>query len=137
MRFMKRFGDKFLYGYFIRFFLVGGAALSCSLAGFYLLVDQAGISYLSATALLFFVVNFFSFLLNKYFTFRTESIHLPREMGRYYAIMASSFVLNLISMFLLVDVFGVWYIAASVITAFLMMWYNFCWSYFWGFGKGI
>lgn len=134
---MKRFGDKFLYRYFIRFFLVGGAALSCSLAGFYLLVDQAGISYLSATALLFFVVNFFSFLLNKYFTFRTESIHLPREMGRYYAIMASSFVLNLISMFLLVDVFGVWYIAASVITAFLMMWYNFCWSYFWGFGKGI
>ena len=137
MRFMKRFGDKFPYGYFIRFLLVGGTALSCSLAGFYLLVDQAGISYLLATAILFFVVNFFSFLLNKYFTFRTESVHFLREMGRYYAIMASSFVLNLISMFLLVDVLGLWYITASVITAFLMMWYNFCWSYFWGFGKDI
>lgn len=137
MRFMKRFGGKFLSRYFIRFLLVGGLALSFSLAGFYLLVDKAGIPYLSATAILFFVVNFFSFLLNKYFTFRTENVHFPREMGRYYVIMVSSFILNLAGMFLLVDVLGLWYIAASVITAFLMVWYNFFWSYFWGFGRDI
>lgn len=137
MRFMKRFGSKFLFWYFTRFVLVGSVALICSLVGLYFLVDKLGISYLSATALLFFVVNFLSFLLNKYFTFRTENTYFPREIGRYYMVMASSFVLNLACMFFLVDVLGLWYIAASVTTAFLMVWYNFFWSYFWGFGKGI
>ncbi len=134
---MKRFGSKFLSWDFARFLLIGSLAFICSLGGLYLLVDKMNISYLSATAIIFFVVNFFSFLLNKYFTFRTESVHLPREMGRYYVIMASSFILNLVSMFFLVEVLGVWYIAASGITAFLMVWYNFSWSYSWGFRKDI
>jgi putative flippase GtrA len=137
MHSMKRFSDKSFWTHFLRFSLVGGAALACSLGGFYFLVDMRGIPYLYATGILFFVINFFSFLLNKYFTFRTESEHFPGEIQRYYLLMAWSFFLNLLCMFVLVDILGIWYIGASLVTAFLMMWHNFFWSYSWGFRRDI
>jgi putative flippase GtrA len=73
------------------------------------------------------------FLLNKLLTFRTPRPHAKVELPRYFAAMAASFAANLALMYLLVSILGVWYVAASLAVALVLVIVNFLTSDRWSF----
>ena len=74
-----------------------------------------------------------SFFLNKAVTFRTRREYARIELPRYFSAMAASFALNLLLMYLLVSVLGVWYLTASLLVAAVVLIVNFLSSDRWSF----
>jgi putative flippase GtrA len=66
-------------------------------------------------------------------TFRTRREYAPIELPRYFTAMAASFVTNLALMYVLVSVLGIWYLAASLMVAVLLVSVNFLTSDRWSF----
>lgn len=101
---------------FLRFALVGVVAVGLNLILFALLVGRLGIEYLWATVAVFVLVNGYGFLANRRWVFLAAD-RPARRMLRYYATMAVSLGLNLVSMAMLVDGLKISYLLASVITS--------------------
>jgi putative flippase GtrA len=118
---------------FAAFVLVGGFCLAVNTALLWLLTSLLGIHYLVSTVIAFASITPLGFLLNKVITFRTPRAHAPIELPRYFTAMAASFAANLLLMWLLVSVFGMWYLAASILVAVTLVICNFLASDRWSF----
>jgi putative flippase GtrA len=90
-----------------------GLALSV-LAGLHALM---GVNYLVAFCVSFAVSSGAGYLLNARFTFSTHSDR--KAAARYVAVNAALLGVNTAAMTLLVDVLGMWYIAAAILLAIL------------------
>jgi putative flippase GtrA len=118
---------------FTAFVLVGGFCLAANTVLLWALTSGLGIHYLISTVAAFAAITPLGFLLNKVITFRTRREHARIELPRYFAAMAASFAMNLVLMYLLVSVLGIWYLAASLAVAVILVVFNFVtsdrWSY--------
>lgn len=119
----------------LKFLSVGGLCAGLSLIMMYLLTSRAGINYLIATVITIVVTNFIGFALNKFYTFKTHQKLFWREMWKYYSVMLSSYMINIMLMYLLVDFINIWYIYASMILIVLLTPYNYLLHRHWSFGK--
>jgi len=115
------------------FVLVGGFCLALNTAALWVLTSGIGLHYMLSTILAFFAITPLGFLMNKVLTFRTRREYAPIELPRYFTAMAASFAANIALMYLLVSVLGVWYLAASLIVAVLLVSLNFLTSDRWSF----
>jgi putative flippase GtrA len=118
---------------FAAFVLVGGVCLAVNTLVLWLLTAGLGIHYLASTVIAFASITPLGFLLNKLLTFRTPRPHAKIELPRYFAAMAASFAANLALMYLLVSILGVWYVAASLAVALVLVIVNFLTSDRWSF----
>lgn len=118
---------------FAAFALVGALCLALNTLALWLLTSKLGLHYLISTVLSFAVITPLGFLLNKVLTFRTRREHAPIELPRYVLAMATSVAANLTLMYLLVSVLDLWYLAASVLVALLLVTANFLASDRWSF----
>jgi len=118
---------------FAVFALVGGLCLAANTVLLWLLTSGLGIHYLLSTVIAFCTITPLGFVLNKVMTFRTRREYAPIELPRYFAAMAFSFGANLALMYLLVSVLGLWYIAASLAVAAILLAFNFVTSDRWSF----
>jgi putative flippase GtrA len=118
---------------FATFVLVGGLCLAVNILVLWLLTSGLGIHYLASTVIAFFSITPLGFLLNKVLTFRTRREYARIELPRYFGAMAASFAINLLLMYLLVSVLGMWYLAASVLVAVVLVIVNFLSSDRWSF----
>ena len=118
---------------FVAFGLVGGVCLALNTLVLWALTSGLGLHYLLSTALAFLMITPLGFLLNKVLTFRTRGEYAPLELPRYFAAMATSLAANLALMYLLVSVFRVWYLAASLLIALTLLIVNFLTSDRWSF----
>lgn len=109
---------------FARFLAVGAIAVGVNLALFAVLVGVLGWGYLAATVVVFIVVNAGAFVLNRGWVFGSHRAVAP-SLARYYAVMTTSLVLNLILMRVLVETVGFHYLVASVIVSVLLAGANF------------
>ena len=115
------------------FVLVGGFCLAVNTLALWLLTSGLGIHYLVSTVIAFASITPLGFFLNKVLTFRTRREYARIELPRYFGSMAASFAMNLLLMYLLVSVLGVWYLAASVLVAVVLVIVNFLSSDRWSF----
>ena len=115
------------------FVLVGGFCLALNTAALWVLTSGIGLHYMLSTIIAFFAITPLGFLMNKVLTFRTRREYAPIELPRYFTAMAASFAANIALMYLLVSVLGVWYLAASLIVAVLLVSLNFLTSDRWSF----
>lgn len=115
------------------FVLVGGFCLALNTAALWVLTSGIGLHYMLSTILAFFAITPLGFLMNKVLTFRTRREYAPIELPRYFTAMAASFAANIALMYLLVSVLGVWYLAASLMVAVLLVSVNFLTSDRWSF----
>lgn len=115
------------------FVLVGGLCLALNTVALWVLTSLAGLHYLVSTMIAFFAITPLGFWMNKLLTFRTRREYARIELPRYFASMAASFATNLVLMYLLVSVAGVWYLAASLLVAVLLVSFNFLTSDLWSF----
>lgn len=118
---------------FVAFGLVGGLCLGLNTLVLWILTSGLGVHYLVSTIVAFSTITPLGFLLNKVLTFRTRREDTALELPRYLGAMAASFAANLGLMYLLVSVLGVWYLAASLGVALLLLLANFLASDRWSF----
>ncbi|WP_066119763.1 GtrA family protein [Geminocystis sp. NIES-3709] len=117
----------------IKFSAVGGLCLTFNLAILWILTDYFKVEDLTATIIGFFLSNLLGFLLNKYFTFKVTNTNIFKEIYKYYAVMTSSFIANLMLMFILVKILHIWVIYASLIVSVIFYVYNYLMHKNWSF----
>ena len=118
---------------FVAFALVGGFCLAVNTALLWALTSGLGLHYLVSTVIAFLSITPLGFLLNKVITFRTRREYARIELPRYFTAMATSVAANLALMYVLVSVLGVWYLAASILVAMILLVANFLSSDRWSF----
>lgn len=114
---------------FARFLSVGSICIILNLSILYILTDFFKVYYLLSCCIALLLVNYIGFKLNKTFTFldgipraRAESFW---QFLRYNAVSIVSFLMGISQMYILVDVFDVWYIYANMLVAVIMAFVNF------------
>jgi putative flippase GtrA len=83
--------------------------------------------------IVFVAGNLAGFFLNKKYTFKTSKKHFWHELWKYYSVMMSYFLINLIMLYILVNYFHIWYLYASLITTIGGIFYNFVMHKKWSF----
>lgn len=86
-----------------------------------------------ATIIGFFFSNLLGFFLNKYFTFKVTNTNIFKEIYKYYAVMTSSFIANLLAMFIFVKILNIWIVYASLMVAIVFYIYNYLMHKNWSF----
>ncbi len=119
----------------VRFLGVGGLCAALSILCMYMFTSVLVINYLISTIITIITTNFIGFYLNKYYTFRTHQKRFWRELWKYYSVMMSSYVLNVLAMYVLVDVCKIWYLWATIILIFVLTPYNYLFHKLWSFKK--
>jgi putative flippase GtrA len=118
---------------FLTYAIVGGGCALLNLAVLWLLTDGVGLHYLVSNMISFLALTPVGFVLQKLMTFRTPRAAAGVEWPRYFATMGSSFAANLVLMYVLVSLLGVWYLAANVVTTVLLLVANFLVNNLWSF----
>ena len=122
---MKQFLDKYmgsLFGYLI----VGGLATIVEWAGFWLFSEKLSIEYLLATALAFAISTFANWLFGRLLVFRgKQQQSFLREILSVYLASIVGLLLNLLIMFLLVQLLGVEKMIAKMAATVLVFTYNY------------
>lgn len=118
---------------FVSYAGIGAICAALNLAMLWLLTSVLGLHYLVSTLLAFFALTPMGFWLQKLLTFRTPRAAASMEWPRYFVTMGSSLAANLALMYLLVSVLGVWYLAASLAVAVLLLAGNFLVNDRWSF----
>ena len=118
---------------FIKFAFIGAFCTALNLVVLYLLTSVAKLNYIISTLIALIAINFIGFYLNKHYTFKTDQKRFLQEIWKYYSVMLSSFILNLFFMFVLVQLFNVWYIYASLTISLGFLFYNFLTHKNWSF----
>ena len=121
---MKQFLDKYMGGLF-GYLIVGGLATIVEWAGFWLFSEKLSIEYLLATALAFAISTFANWLFGRLLVFRgKQQQSLLREILSVYLASIVGLLLNLLIMFLLVQLLGVEKMIAKMATV-LVFTYNY------------
>jgi putative flippase GtrA len=118
---------------FIKFSFVGATCAFLSLGGLYFFTTILKIHYLISTMLTWISTNFIGFYLNKRYTFKTKKKRFWYELVRYYIVMFSSFLANLLFMYFLVSRLHIWYLHANFIVIIFFTFYNFLMHKNWSF----
>lgn len=117
--------DKYMGGLF-GYLIVGGLATIVEWVGFWLFSEKIGIAYLLATTFAIAVSTFANWLFGRLLVFRgTQSQSLLREILSVYLASVVGLLLNLIIMFVLVQLLTVGKMPAKVIATILVFAYNY------------
>lgn len=110
----------------IRYVISGSTATGVNLGLLYVLTDYLGFWYL-ASAVLAFIGGFFtSFFLQKHWTFQdNRREETQRQMTGFLLLTLLNLALNTFLMYLLVDIFRVWYMLAQVIISLLIAFWTY------------
>ncbi|MBD2178016.1 GtrA family protein [Pseudanabaena sp. FACHB-1998] len=135
LRIKSKILDRSLRNQFLRFFLVGGFCASLNLIILYTLTDLCRFHYLVSILIQNIVVNSIGFYLNRAFTFKNQKDNFLQGLIKYHMVMVSSLLIVSILMYLLVDIFHVWYMTAFIFVTIIMIAYNFISHKKWTFNK--
>jgi putative flippase GtrA len=106
----------------LRFCLVGGVCATANFVFLWWSIEIAGINYLAACTISFFLINLLGYFLNRRITFGVAWPATLAEAARHYGVMAFSLALNLLAMWLLVAKAGFEVLVSSVcVTALLTL----------------
>jgi putative flippase GtrA len=118
---------------FLSYAIVGGICTVLNLAALWLLTSALGLHYLVSTLIAFLTLTPMGFWLQKLVTFRTPRARAGVEWPRYFTTMGSSLAANLLLMYLLVSLAGLWYLAASLVVTVVLLATNFLVNDRWSF----
>ena len=122
---LKQLLSKYMAGLF-GYLIVGGLATIVEWAGFWLFSEKMGIAYLLATTFAFAISTFANWLFGRLLVFRgKQNQSLLREILSVYLASIVGLLLNLIIMFVLVQLLTVGKMPAKVIATILVFAYNY------------
>ena len=121
---------------FLRFALVGGACFLLNLVVLYVGTDVLGWHYLFSMCISIGVVTVTGWWLNRRFTFASNDAKLIAEASRYSLGSLATMALALLMMYILVSIFHIHYLLASILLAISMTLLNFLLHSRWSFQGG-
>lgn len=117
---------------FIKFGLVGFSNTIISLLVYYILI-YLGISYLIANIAGYIISSLTGYVFNKIWVFKDAKRSIANSMIRYYVVYCSSFLINVSTMYLWVDIINIQKTIAPLLTLIITIPYNFIFSKYWTF----
>ncbi|MBU3143463.1 GtrA family protein [Clostridium sp. CF012] len=117
---------------FIKFGFVGASNTLISLAIYYTLV-YININYIVANALGYITSSICGYFLNRKWVFKESKEKTSKSVIKYYIVYASSFLINILCMYIWVDVLEISKIIAPILTMGITVPYNFIFNKIWVF----
>ncbi len=116
---------------FIKFGLVGASNTVISLAVYYILIMLQA-NYLLASIAGYFVSSISGYLLNKHWVFKSGKA-VKDSIVKYYIVYITSLVINLVTMYIWVDILFISDRIAPILTLCITVPYNYVFSKLWAF----
>ena len=117
-----------------KFGVVGGSGYVINLIVFAVLTEALGIHHLAAAVLSFCVAVSNNFLLNRHWTFQSTEGHAGFQAARFFTVSLLALGVNLVFLYLLVDVASAPELPAQAIAVAAAMPFNFLGNKLWTFG---
>ncbi|MFH1583341.1 MAG: GtrA family protein [Candidatus Falkowbacteria bacterium] len=109
-----------------RFLIAGGTSALVNFSLLYFFTDILGFWYLLSSVLSFIVSFFVSFYLQKFWTFGDKNKDILHKQLIIYLLLALfNLVVNTVLMYVLVDLFGLWYMLAQFFVTGTIATWNF------------
>lgn len=118
---------------FIKFAFVGVLNTAIHYAVFYVLYAYVGFYHLLASGIGYVIATVNSYILNRRWTFRSRSVAVGQEFGRFFLVNLASMSVNLLSMAVLVEIVGIDPPIAQLLTIALTLAVNFTGNKLWTF----
>lgn len=122
---------KELFHKFIKYSVVGCISILIYYLSVFVLVELLGKNPLFGTAVSFIIMSYFSFLLNRKFTFGSDFSY--QKLLRFLAVSAIGFTLNFLIMYFVVNVLSLHYSIGEVVTTLIIPIINFILNNYWTF----
>lgn len=122
---------------FLKFAVIGGIGTFINLGILFIFTEILAIYYIVSEIIAFVASLTNNYFLNKRWTFREtieEKVFL--KYSKYFLICVLSLLINLSVLFILVELFSVWYIIAEIFAIMVGFFINFLGNYTWTFEKG-
>jgi putative flippase GtrA len=123
--------SKELFHKFIKYSVVGCISILIYYLSVFVLVELLGKNPLFGTAVSFIIMSYFSFLLNRKFTFGSDFSY--QKLLRFLAVSAIGFTLNFLIMYFVVNVLSLHYSIGEVVTTLIIPIINFILNNYWTF----
>ncbi len=104
----------------LRYFISGGTAGVTDIALLYILHEMLGVYYLTSAAIAFIAAFFVSFLLHKYWTFKSHEEEIRRQMSMYLLSSLFGLLLNTVLMYVFVDYIHIGVITSQIVVGLLV-----------------
>ena len=109
------------YQRIIRYIIAGGVSAAVDFLFLYLFTDVWGRHYLLSSILAFIIAFFFSFILQKFWTFQDHSVdRVHTQATLYFIVAALNLLVNTGLMYAFVEWLQVWYITAQFLASALI-----------------
>ena len=120
---LRFFIDQFKdYRLIVKYVVSGSIAALAQLGILAFLVERVHLWHIWAVVYAFFFSASVAFILQKFWTFRDASMDKAHfQMTSYLLLAAMALLLNVLLMYLFVDIFRLWYIFAQIITMGLVV----------------
>ena len=101
----------------LKYFIAGSGAALVQLATYYLLIQLLGVEmYIFSTSVAFVIAMSISFILQKYWTFRDNSLRrIPRQLIIFFTIALMNLILNGFLMYMAVNILNRYMVAQIVV----------------------
>ena len=110
---------------FYYYFFIAGFCSLVDLGLLYALTEWAGLFYLLSATLSFIVAQSLNYYLNRTFNFRNKSKKIARQLTMFISVNAIGLGVGLGILTFLVEIFGVWYIIARIISMLIAFTFNY------------
>jgi dolichol-phosphate mannosyltransferase len=120
-----------------KFGLVGGSGYVINLAVFALLDQAFGVHHLLAALFSFCVAVTNNFILNRHWTFQASGGHAGFQAARFFAVSVLALGVNLVVLYLLVDVASASELPSQALAVAVAMPFNFIGNKLWTFGREV
>lgn len=110
---------------FFKYCIGGGMAFVVNFFLLFILTEYVGLYYLMSEAIAFVCAGAVNYSYNRIFTFQNGYKKIGRQFLLFLVIGAGGLMLDLYIMGFLVEKFGIWYMFAKLLSAFVVLFYNF------------
>lgn len=121
------------FGPFLKYCVVGATGTFIDLASLYVFVEYYSIPILGATVLSFLLAVTNNFILNKIWTFKSKSKNYRKLYIKFLMVSLIGLGLTVTSMYVMVNLIGVWYMFAKALTSLMVLVWNFLANKLWTF----
>lgn len=123
--------SKDLFLKFMKYSFVGCISTLIYFISVFVLVELCVMDPLMSSAISFCFMTFFSFLLNKKYTFDSDFSH--KKLVRFVMVSSIGFLLNYLIMYTFVQVFSYHYSIGEIVTIIIIPMVNFTLNNYWTF----
>jgi len=118
-----------------KYVIVGGSSALFESFLFVIFLSRLGMPTLVANSLAFFIIYIYGFLMQKYWTFKSESAEFHKEALRFFIVVAVGFLLNNFFVYLFVDIFKILPLAGKLLEVGIVFFWNYFGQKKWVFNR--